>query len=35
MVTIIAFKQHKFSQSDPVLLRKFSKILPSDPVLIG
>jgi len=34
MFRIIALKQHTFSQSDPVLIRQFSKKLPSDPVLI-
>jgi len=34
MFRIIALKQHKFSQSDPVLIRQFSKQLQSDPVLI-
>jgi len=31
---IITLKQQKFSQSDPVLIRQFSKNLLSDPVLI-
>ena len=31
---IITLKQQKFSQSDPVLTRQFSKKLQSDPVLI-
>ena len=30
----ITLKQQKFSQSDPVLIRQFSKKLLSDPVLI-
>jgi len=34
MFRIIALKQHNFSQSDPVLIRQFSKKLQSDPVLI-
>jgi len=34
MFRIITLKQHKFSQSDPVLIRQFLKTLPSDPVLI-
>jgi len=31
---ITTSKQQKFSQSDPVLIRQFSKKLPSDPILI-
>ena len=34
MFRIITLKQHRFSQSDPVLIRQFSKKLQSDPVLI-
>ena len=34
MFRIIALKQHTFSQSDPVLIRQFSKKLQSYPVLI-
>jgi len=34
MVRIAILKQHNFSQSDPVLIRQFSKKLQSDPVLI-
>jgi len=34
MVRIMTLKQQKFSQSDPVLIRQFSKKLKSDPFLI-
>jgi len=34
MFRIITLKQHKFSQSDPVLICQFSKKWQSDPVLI-
>jgi len=34
MFRIITLKQHKFSQSDPVLIRQFPKKLQSEPVLI-
>jgi len=34
MVRITTLKQQKFSQSDPDLVRQFSKKLQSDPVLI-
>ena len=34
MFRIITEKNQKFSQSDPVLIRQFSKKLQSDPVLI-
>ena len=34
MFRIITLKQQKFSLSDPVLIRQFSKKLQSDPVLI-
>jgi len=34
MVRITTLKKQKFSQSDPVLIRSFSKKLQSDPVLI-
>ena len=35
MFRIITLKKQKFSQSDPALIRQFSKKLQSDPVLIG
>jgi len=34
VVRIITSKQQQFSQSDPVLIRQFSKKLQSDPVLV-
>jgi len=34
MFGTITLKQEKFSLSDPVLIRQFSKKLQSDPVLI-
>jgi len=34
VVRIITSTQQKFSQSNPVLIRRFSKKLQSDPVLI-
>jgi len=34
MFRIITLKQQKFSQSDPALIRQFSKKMQSDPILI-
>jgi len=35
MVRITTLEQQTFSQSDPVLIRQFSKKLQSDPAKIG